>query len=79
MSFCHSKIAVTTGGTAAHRSVMDKNRGTRSTAIVMCETHGATPHPESDSCMWPHLVAPSGPLPSMTAAETLDPREAIVS
>jgi hypothetical protein len=45
--------------------------------LVMCTTHGVTPHPESVDCLWPHLVAPEGSLPSMTAAETLDPREAI--
>jgi hypothetical protein len=43
----------------------------------MCSTHGATPHDETAECMYPHLVAPEGPIPSMTAAETLDPREAI--
>ena len=58
---------------------MDKNRETPA-ALVMCEgAHGATTHALSDSCVWPHLVAPSCPLPSMTAADTLDPREAIVS
>lgn len=45
--------------------------------LVMCEAHGSTPHPESPECRFPHFVAPSGPEPSMSAVETLDPREAV--
>ena len=45
--------------------------------IVLCEKHGLIPHAMADSCVWPHFAQPSGNLPSMTAVETLDPREAV--
>ena len=46
-------------------------------SAVRCEAHGETPHEETAACVRPHYVAPSGSLPSMTAAETLDPRAAV--
>lgn len=45
--------------------------------FVRCETHGATPHRMVDECKYPHEAGHDGPEPSMTATETLDPREAI--
>lgn len=44
---------------------------------VFCERHGNIAHDENSECVWPCYVAPPGVLRSMTAAETLDPREAI--
>ena len=47
-------------------------------SLVFCadNEHGTRPHAERSSCIWPHYVAPAGPEPSMSAVETLDPREA---
>lgn len=45
--------------------------------MVMCTAHGIKPHPMTGQCEYPHEVAPPASTPSMTAAETLDPREAI--
>lgn len=49
-------------------------------SLVLCadNEHGTRPHPERSSCIWPHYVAPAGAQPSMSAAETLDPREAVL-
>lgn len=49
----------------------------RAARPVSCDTHverGA--HAETPECRYPHELAPAAAVPSMTAAETLDPREA---
>ena len=50
-------------------------------SAVICFTpaHGGprSPHDEQPDCQYPHSVAPEGPTLSMTAVETLDPREAV--
>lgn len=33
--------------------------------IVFCEKHGPRPHVMQADCVWPHLVGPSGPQPSV--------------
>ncbi|WP_166785658.1 MULTISPECIES: hypothetical protein [Cryobacterium] len=49
-------------------------------SAVWCENAAhVNVHPLVDECIWPHEVAPSGAAPSMTAAETLDPRQAVTS
>lgn len=52
-----------------------------SAVICFIATHGGVsrPHAERADCEYPHYVAPGGPEPSMTAVETLDPREAVAS
>lgn len=35
------------------------------TERVMCEKHGMTPHSQQSDCVWPHLIGPSGPYPSV--------------
>lgn len=49
-------------------------------SLVLCadNDHGTRPHPERSSCLWPHYVAPTGAQPSMSAVETIDPREAVL-
>lgn len=47
-------------------------------SVVLCGVHPGA-HQMSDECDYPHYIAPGGDLPSMTAVETLDPREAVTS
>jgi hypothetical protein len=49
---------------------------------VRCEYHDnyGPSHEETPECVWPMYVLPTdGQLPSMTAVETLDPRDAVVT
>lgn len=39
--------------------------GGRKPEIVFCEAHGPRPHVERPDCVWPHLVGPAGPHPSV--------------
>jgi len=43
------------------------------------EEHGKVAHVESSDCLWPHEVVVPDFVPSMSAVETLDPREAVVN
>jgi len=48
---------------------------------VWCEKHPGPAHQLVTECMWPHFADYPGTVissvPSMTAVETLDPREAV--
>jgi hypothetical protein len=54
------------------------------TDLVYCEKHnplGTAPvaHVERPDCVWPHFAGSRSSEPSMSAVETLDPREAVVA
>ena len=45
--------------------------------LVMCDKDRRKPHEESEECVCPCYWMPKGPLPSMSAVETHNPRAAV--